>query len=168
MDFEIRRARKKDIKHVQQVAVKSWKETYRGIIPPEIQEKFLQNAYSDRSMKKRLKHTHIFVAEAGDRIVGFANFSQVKENGKVELGAIYLYPDYQGNGIGTALLYEGVDHLGGVEEVHLNVEKQNEIGKRFYHAKGFEAVSEFKDNFDGHTLNTIQMVLKIKDAAGTA
>ncbi|MFC3041501.1 GNAT family N-acetyltransferase [Virgibacillus xinjiangensis] len=168
MEFVIRRAGKKDIKHIQQVAVTSWNATYKGIIPLEIQKKFLQNAYSAKTMKKRLKHTHLFVAEADDRIVGFANFSDVKERGRVELGAIYLYPHYQGKGIGSALLQEGIDQLGGVEEVYLNVEKQNEIGKNFYHAKGFEQVSEFQDTFDGHILNTLQMVLKVENKAGTA
>ncbi|WP_249870658.1 GNAT family N-acetyltransferase [Oceanobacillus saliphilus] len=162
MDFRIRKMKKKDIAEVQHVAETSWHSTYEGIIPVEIQDKFLNSAYSNVNMKRRLKQSNIYVSEVAGKIVGFANYSPVSQNGVVELGAIYLYPDYQGQGIGTAFLKEGIEHLGATE-IHLNVEKNNLIGKTFYHAKGFEIESEFDDNFDGHILKTVRMVLKVKE-----
>ncbi|GAB3061826.1 GNAT family N-acetyltransferase [Virgibacillus ainsalahensis] len=168
MGFVIRKMRKKDIIQVRHVAKTSWNATYAGIIPIEIQKKFLENAYSDKTMKRRLKHTNLFVAEDIGKIVGFANFSNVNDEGEVELGAIYLYPEYQGKGIGTALLYKGIQKFAGVKEVHLNVEKNNEIGKTFYQAKGFEVDSEFEDNFDGHILHTLRMVLKVQETMKTS
>ncbi|WP_099159013.1 GNAT family N-acetyltransferase [Virgibacillus ndiopensis] len=161
MDYSIRNMVEQDIHHVQHVAKTSWNHTYEGIIPHEVQSNFLQAAYNDERMKLRLEHSHLFVAEAGDEIVGFANFSPVNEEGETELGAIYLYPAYQGNGIGTALLQKGINDLKDVKEVFINVERDNMIGKNFYEAKGFEIVSEFNDDFDGHMLRTIRMVLKV-------
>ena len=57
-------------------------------------------------MDKRLSGSFSFVAETEKKIVGFVNFSQVNSEGPVELSAIYLYPNYQVRGIGTALLQE--------------------------------------------------------------
>lgn len=161
MDYTIRKMRKKDILSVQDVAEKSWNATYEGIIPQQIQANFLQSAYSAKMMKRRLKDTHIFVSEVDGKIVGFANYSPVSDDGKVELAAIYLYPEQQGKGIGTALLNAGVEQLKGIKELSLSVEKNNHLGVTFYKAKGFEVTSEFDDDFDGHILKTVRMLLKV-------
>ncbi|MFC4323028.1 GNAT family N-acetyltransferase [Litchfieldia salsa] len=161
MEFVIRRMIKEDIKQVQQVAKTSWNFTYDGIIPFEIQENFLKYAYNDEMLQKRINQSIIFVAEVDGQIVGFANYSPIKEDGKVELAAIYLNPEYQGKGLGTSLLKEGINYLDGVKEIFINVEKDNEIGTTFYKAKGFKVLSEFDDDFDGHILKTVRMVLKV-------
>ncbi|MGE8078792.1 N-acetyltransferase family protein [Peribacillus loiseleuriae] len=161
MECTIRPMQKEDIKEVQQVAQTSWHTTYEGIIPLEIQESFLNSAYNDEMMQRRLEHTIIFVSEVEGKIVGFANFSPVNESGEAGLEAIYLYPEYQGEGIGTALLREGIKNLEGVKAILINVEKENKIGATFYKSKGFKMVSEFDDDFDGHILKTVRMVLHV-------
>ncbi|MBD8036703.1 GNAT family N-acetyltransferase [Solibacillus sp. A46] len=161
MDFTIRKMQSEDIKQVQDVAKTSWNATYEGIIPLEVQEKFLKTAYSNERMQQRLEQSFLFVGERAGKIVGFANFSPVREDGKAELGAIYLYPEEQGKGIGSALLQQGIDNLDGIKEIYINVEKDNKIGKTFYEAKGFDVVKEFDDEFDGHILKTVRMVLKV-------
>ncbi|AMO84103.1 putative acetyltransferase [Solibacillus isronensis B3W22] len=157
----IRTMHVEDIPQVQDVAKKSWNATYEGIIPFEIQEKFLKVAYNNDRMKQRLERSFLFVAEIDSNVVGFANFSPVYDEGKAELGAIYLYPEYQGKGIGSALLQKGINELEGVEEIYINVERDNEIGKSFYDAKGFQVLKEFDDNFEGYILKTVRMVLNV-------
>ncbi|MDP4552760.1 GNAT family N-acetyltransferase [Alkalihalobacillus macyae] len=161
MEYTIRKMEERDVKPVQEVAKKSWNATYERIIPLEIQARFLNTAYNDEMMIKRLNGSYLYVAEKDQQIVGFANFSKVKEEGEVELGAIYLYPEYQGKGIGTALLHEGIKNLKGVKSIYINVEKENSIGTNFYHAKGFKVISEFDDNLEGHITKMFRMVLSI-------
>lgn len=161
MDFTIRKMHHEDIKQVLDVAKTNWNATYEGIIPLEVQENFLKSAYNDERMKQRLERSFLFVAEVEGKVVGFANFSPVREDGTVELGAIYLYPEKQGKGMGSALLQKGIKDIDGVKEIYINVEKDNKIGKTFYEAKGFEVVKEFDDEFDGHILKTVRMVLKV-------
>lgn len=158
--FFIRKMQIEDIAKVQNVAVKSWNTTYAGIIPAETQKNFLNVAYSDEMMERRLNNSLLLVAEVSRKIVGFANYSPVNGNGKAELGAIYIYPEYQGKGIGTALLREGIERLNGVKEIYINVEQKNKLGKTFYEAKGFTVVDNFDNDFDGHILKTVRMVLK--------
>ncbi|WP_187695453.1 GNAT family N-acetyltransferase [Oceanobacillus piezotolerans] len=155
---------KKDITQVRRVAEISWNATYEGIIPLEVQNNFLKEAYNSRNLKKRLKRTTVFVAETDDQVVGFANYSNVSEDGIVILGAIYIYPEYQGMGIGSAFLSVGVEQLNNVKEIRLNVEKNNLIGMRFYEAKGFEFVKEYEEDFGGHILHTIEMKLDVKES----
>ncbi|MBT2218600.1 GNAT family N-acetyltransferase [Virgibacillus dakarensis] len=161
MDYVIRSMQKEDIPYVQHVAKTSWNSTYEGIIPRKVQENFLQAAYNDDRMEMRLQRSFLYVAKVDGKIAGFVKFSPVNEEGKAELGAIYLLPAHQGNGIGSALLKRGIEELENFKEVYISVEKDNEIGKSFYLAKGFKIISEFEDNFDGHILKTIRMVLHI-------
>lgn len=161
MELTIRIMQPNDIQQVQHVAKTSWNATYNGIIPVEVQERFLQSAYNDEMMVRRLERSLLLVAELNGKIVGFANYSVVRDDGQVELGAIYIYPESQGQGIGSALLQAGINHSQGAREIYLNVEKDNVIGKRFYEAKKFKIVKEFDDDFDGHILKTIRMVLKL-------
>lgn len=163
MGFFIRSMEEKDISDVQKVARTSWNATYDGIIPPSIQKQFLKTAYSKEAMKRRLIHSFLFVAISGKKLIGFANFSPVNEDGVTELGAIYLHPEYQRKGIGTALLEYGITHLSGVKDVLIHVEKNNQIGLNFYQGKGFEELKEFEESLYGHVVKTIQMNLKVID-----
>ena len=124
MNLTIRKMEIEDIRNVQQIAKISWNDAYEGIIPIAIQESFLSAAYNDEMMKRRMNHSLFFVSEVDGKMVGFANFSLVKKDGEAELGAIYLDPQYQGQGIGTALLQEGIKNLKGVKEIFINVEKE--------------------------------------------
>ena len=151
-----------DINEVQRIAKVSWNATYEGIIPLEIQDNFLKSAYNDEQMKLRLERSVIYIAEVEGQVAGFANYSPVRDGGKVELAAIYLHPNFQGQGIGTTLLQQAVTELDGLKDIYINVEKDNTIGMNFYKAKGFEVVEEFDDDFDGHILKTVRMVLKVR------
>ncbi|WLR42417.1 GNAT family N-acetyltransferase [Bacillus carboniphilus] len=159
MKYMIREMNENDIKQVQSVAKISWHDTYEGMIPTHIQENFLKNAYNDKSMIQRMERSHLYIAEIDQKIIGFANFSPVKEKGVVELFAIYLLPDFQGLGVGTALLDEGIKRLNGVKKIYINVEKDNQKGKNFYLSKGFKLVEEFDDPIDDYVLQTERMAL---------
>lgn len=151
----IRKMKKKDIGEVHQVARESWRATYAGIIPEEIQQRFIDRAYSSDMLKIRMKRSILLVAEENNRIAGFANFSPVRD-GVSELIAIYLLPDFQRKGLGSRFLKEGIGMLSP-QELRLNVEKQNEAATDFYRSKGFEIMEEFEEDFDGHTLHTVKM-----------
>ncbi|CAD2079250.1 N-acetyltransferase [Jeotgalicoccus coquinae] len=148
-----------DIEQVQAVAKESWHATYEGIIPREIQQNFLNGAYSDEMMERRMENSLMLVAEAENTIAGFANFTPVNKQGQTELSAIYLLPQYQGEGIGSALLNTGVKKLENLKEIQLDVEKENIIGTAFYKAKGFKTVDEYDENFGSHILKTVRMEL---------
>lgn len=161
MNFTIRKMTNEDIKQIQSIAKKSWNVTYEGIIPETIQNNFLLMAYSDEMMKHRLNHSFMYVAETDSELAGFVNFTPVDEKGLSELSAIYLDPDLQNRGIGTALLNEGIHNIDGLKEIRLEVEKENKIGMSFYKAKGFDVVEEYDEDFDGHNLKTVIMKLDI-------
>ncbi|WP_026562098.1 GNAT family N-acetyltransferase [Bacillus sp. J37] len=160
MTLQIRRMNEGDIEQVQLVAKSSWQSTYKGIIPDHIQESFVNTAYSYEMLMQRLTETLFLVAEQEGNIIGFANFTPLKDEKKVELGAIYLYKEYQGNGIGTELLKTGLEELQCLKKMYVNVEKDNQSAVNFYKSKGFMIETEYDDVFDGHTLKTVRMMLE--------
>lgn len=161
MAIVIRKMKPTDIDAVKEIAIKSWRHTYGGIIPIEVQDKFLSMAYNKDTLKMRLERSPFYVAEDNGQVVGFANFSNLKDNGEVELAAIYLLPEFQNKGIGSRLLGQGIKELSP-KEVYVNVEAENKIGKDFYKGKKFEVVENIEEDFFDHKLKTTRMVLRIK------
>lgn len=151
-----------DIRQVQKIAQISWQHTYNGIIPEEVQLKFLNMAYSDAMLQKRMEKTHMLLAESDGKIVGFAAFTETDEDGDAELTAIYLLPEYQEMGIGTQLLQAGLELLEDARQLFVYVECANMKGRSFYEAKGFEFVEEFEELFEGYPLYTAQYVYYVK------
>lgn len=156
-----------DFTKVQNIASASWHHTYEGIIPLSVQDHFLEGAYSTEMLKRRMESTLFLLHEKNGEINGFANFSQVDEKGSAELGAIYLLPAVQRQGIGEALLNEGLNRLASVQKLLVNVESDNQKGYDFYIKQGFVPVDEFEEIFYGHKLKTIRMSREIKNLQGS-
>jgi putative acetyltransferase len=74
-----------------------------------------------------------WVYEAAGRVVGFISLI---EN---EVGAIFVYPEWQGKGIGRALM----DMARGIHgTLELEVFKENLKAQRFYERYGFVGIGE--------------------------
>jgi len=161
MAIVIRRMEAEDIDVVQQIVIRSWYHTYKAIIPIQVQDRFLSMAYNKDTLKVRLESSHFYVAEVDGQIVGFANFSNLKDNDQIELAAIYVLPDFQNRGIGSKLLEQGIKELSP-KEIYTSVESENTIGRNFYKGKKFEVIENIEEDFFGHKLKATRMVLRIK------
>ena len=65
-------------------------DTYEGIIPRSVQNRFLSEAYSNKRLLWRLRNSFIYVATIDEKIVGYANFFRLQNGGEIELGSIYI------------------------------------------------------------------------------
>jgi GNAT superfamily N-acetyltransferase len=155
----IRKAVMKDITGIQKVAKETWNDTYEGIIPRDIQDRFITSAYSDENLERRITKSLFLVSTIEDTVIGFANFFS-KET-EAMLGAIYINPSEQGKGIGSDLLSTGIGELKDMLRLLVEVEAGNKVGVAFYEARGFYLVEEYDDHFDGHTLKTKRMALDL-------
>ncbi|MFB6074735.1 MAG: N-acetyltransferase family protein [Haloarculaceae archaeon] len=81
------------------------------------------------------------LARNGDRVVGHATL--VPDNTEEYELAIFVLADYQGAGIGTALIKTllGAGAADGIEHVWLTVERWNDPAIALYRSVGFETTS---------------------------
>ncbi|SDF81832.1 Ribosomal protein S18 acetylase RimI [Halorubrum xinjiangense] len=144
----------------------SWREAYDNILPepvldamtvdptPEEVEGWAEGFGDDDSA--------VFVAVVDGTVRGFVDVRWGEENTKSFVGpdeadvkAIYVHPDWWGEGVGTALLDRGLDALPDrVEAVRLEAFADNDVGAGFYEARGFERVETDETEIAGETYPT--------------
>lgn len=90
------------------------------------------------------QHDRFFVATEGRQIVGYAVGASRGRDGRIVSVAVDLR--HRRKGIGTALLTSVIQQLmkEGVQEVHLEVRKENMVAILFYERMGFRRFSEIK------------------------
>jgi ribosomal protein S18 acetylase RimI-like enzyme len=153
-----------DIPDIQNIARKTWAATYAGLIPEDVQELLLNNWYSNAGLDQliRSNRTIFLLARVAQRPVGFAQFVQFSPDAAT-LSRIYVLPEYQNRRIGSKLLDAAMTSLktAGVKTVLVTVERDNQIGRRFYARKTFKEVSESALDLAGHQLPVVTCELAI-------
>ena len=89
-----------------------------------------------------LPKARTWICRDGDRVVGFACLV-----GEGELAALFVDPERQCEGIGTALLNWVKDHSKGVLTV--GVYEENPRAWQFYKRSGFEEIGSREDELAG-------------------
>ena len=158
----IRPMTSKDIEHVQQIVRVTWRETYCGIIPEELQTVFLEHSYSDMMLLMRMTKTEMLIAESEGVPVGFANITKVDEDGDAELTAMYILPTHQQSGFGKKLFHNALSTLKSASQVFVYVDHKNTGGRAFYEKQGFKLLDIFEETFEGHPVETAQYVYSCK------
>ena len=108
MAIVIRPATAADAEPIAHVQVASWKSTYRTIVPDTVLDGLTvpEQTIKWNGWLNQPGHL-VYVAESGDRIVGFIGGGQIRQPLKrydAELYAIYLLPEHQRGGIGRSLV----------------------------------------------------------------
>ncbi|SER09555.1 GNAT family N-acetyltransferase [Natrinema salaciae] len=129
----------------------AWRNAYAGLLPEHVLQAQTVDP-TDEEVKQwfeRLRDSPdgvLIAVDKDDTVRGFADFrwgSSVTKSfvttNDAELKSIYVEPDYWGRGIGTSLLERGLETLPEqTERLRLEVLSDNDVGKRFYEARGFE------------------------------
>ena len=114
MEYIIRKCTAEDADGRGMVHYQSWKETYSGLMPTQ----YLNKLRLDNLIERAREHTdNTLVAVVGEKVVGFLavisqnsrEFVSVKPSS--EIVALYVLKEYQGCGIGKALINAVKDEL---------------------------------------------------------
>lgn len=172
-EVALRRAVRSDAEAIADVHARSWKVTYRRLLPAEVIHRVVggRAARADR-IRVALSDTHapehFFVALDGDAIVGMAVTAPSRDPDATpttgELQAIYLAPEAIGRGIGRVLHDQALDDLRkrGCTEATLWVLRENQRARRFYEAAGWRTDGKAKDEeLAGGTLHEIRYRIRI-------
>jgi ribosomal protein S18 acetylase RimI-like enzyme len=145
--------------------VASWHETYAGILPDEMLAGL--SVDSRAAMWASVigdPETHfgteVFVAEDGDRLVGFGSCGRQRDQSLAglgfsgEIGAIYIMRSHQLLGIGRSIMNLMAQALLASDRpaATLWVLRENLIARKFYERLGGTVVGEKKDETPSATL----------------
>ncbi|WP_404460703.1 GNAT family N-acetyltransferase [Sutcliffiella horikoshii] len=158
--IKIRKAILSDTKGIANVHVESWKTTYANIVPDE----YLNNlTYESREQIwiNSIPNGGVYVAENNEgEIVGFSSGGK-ERSGKYdgfdgELYAIYILKEYQGQGIGKALIQPIIDELigMGLNTMLVLVLKDN-VSRLFYEALSGKKIDELEVQMAGKKLTEV-------------
>jgi putative acetyltransferase len=129
--------RKYDERDIE-VVVSIWRRASE-LAHPFLSKDFLDQ--EDQNMRNiYLAFAETWVIEVDGSVVGFV---ALIEN---EIGGLFLDPEYQGQGLGRAMVDKAVTEKGALK---VEVFKDNVIGRRFYDAYGFYLTDEFTHEASG-------------------
>ena len=123
---------------------KSWQETYCGLIDDGYLDNVMTLAKCE-TIARRFPQ-NLWVAKDGERVVGFVGCGPAQEgDDDGEVYSIYVLRDYQGRGVGRALMQTAMEQLRGYARVVLWVLRGNERAIHLYRRCGFALDGEEKD-----------------------
>jgi GNAT superfamily N-acetyltransferase len=165
--LRVRRATADDAAAIAELHVRAWQWAYRGLIPNEyldaLSDQISRRVEWWREMLGDREKKWTWVAELGDRIVGFADtfasWDEDADPSTAMLGAIYLDEAVVRLGVGSALMERAVANLRdqGFAAVTLWVLDTNERARRFYKALGWQPDGATKtDSRPGFELHEVR------------
>ncbi|HEX2020171.1 MAG TPA: GNAT family N-acetyltransferase [Aurantimonas sp.] len=140
MTFYVRTAGLRDLEAVSRLLGETWHATYDGIYGAERVTEITGAWHSVDALRPRLGRLNgeFLVGDDGERLGGMAFAAAAGPDGKtVVLHQLYVRPDCQGGGLGTALLAEIVESFPQAERLRVEVEEANQPAIAFYCARGF-------------------------------
>lgn len=133
----IRPAEPADAGAVAELGAEVIPSTY-GPIDEALARHQLTTWWTEEVLAERMQRRPHWVAEAGDgRVGGVSDLGRYE--GRAVVWKLYLRRDWQGRGLGRALLDRSVA-AAGTEDVWLDVFAENHRAVGFYTAQGFEVV----------------------------
>jgi RimJ/RimL family protein N-acetyltransferase len=158
--IRVRRATSDDARAMATVHVRTWQAAYGHVFPREVLDA-LSIERRERGWREEFEAhgTTAFVAEADDRIVGFASVGPARDEAGVgELFTIYVEPESWGTGAGRALHAAAVAALAeaGYAEVILWVLVENPRARRFYEREGWRAEGSRRERFAGVEVDEVR------------
>lgn len=143
-----------------------------GITIADVEEKY-KDRFSEQAIEKRRKdilniskNELFLVAKDKDAVIGACRLK--KEDEYNELGAIYVLPDYQRNGIGKMFWDRAMEFFDDKKDIIVHVATYNEKAINFYKKMGFVDTGKrftdekFRMPISGFCIPEMEMIIKRK------
>lgn len=143
--MEIRLLVEKEIGKVAELYIKSWRATYKAIIPDKILERFSQT-WKDYITKE---NSGIFGAFENDVFLGFGAFTPDEEIGNTLcLESLHVKDEYKGKGIENKIINHLKEHAmrKGYKGVNVSIMSGNYKARDLYTKSGVVSLNDY-DNY---------------------
>ena len=101
--MKIRKATLKDAKDIKSAHYHAYQVNYRGYAPDDYLDSLVFDDVAIQRMADHMKENEYYVAEKEGHVIGFAELRDSEED-VVEIGGLYVHPDFQKLGAGSSLM----------------------------------------------------------------
>jgi ribosomal protein S18 acetylase RimI-like enzyme len=156
----IRPATEADVPAVHHLLVRTWHATFDAIYGPEKVSEVTAQWHSPDRIRASLAQPGVIrmVAEQGGEITGTAT-GFATPSGGIKLQQLYILPDRQRSGLGTALLDAFRMSFIDPRFIELEVAEPNVDATAFYVRSGFELKSTVPNTFSGGLMHVMRKEL---------
>jgi len=168
----IRDATVDDIATIRALADRIWRVCYPGIITVGQIDYMLGWMYAAEKIRAEMESQQVRYLLAslsrGDEPTGFAAYGPGDTPGEIFLHILYIDPDRQRRGLGSALLREVTRRAAsdGARRLSLRVNRQNGNAIRSYEKNGFAVTAEVVGDIGGgYVMDDFVMTREIGDPA---
>src|SRR5437763_13591481 len=103
-NIKIKRASKKDLNIIREIALNVWPQTYAEILSAQERDYMMDRIYSERSLVEQMDASHQFIIIYNQRIpVGFASYNEIEKD-IYKLQKLYVLASEQGHGTGRFII----------------------------------------------------------------
>ena len=135
-----------DIPAIRELLDRTWHATYDEIYGKDRVASLTASWHSEPALRKRLNkpYSEFVIADDGEDILGvaFASMGDGGDDRTAFLHQLYVNPDVQGRGAGTALLIEMESAFPAAARMRLEVEEANTKAISFYERQGYIKVGK--------------------------
>lgn len=159
-----------DYATVQDIAHRTWPDTFGDILSPEQIAYMLDMMYSPAAITEQVAKGHVFLLliDEEKEAVGYVSYQLNYLPGTTKIHKIYLLPVTQGKGYGRFMIEQVADIARGAgqQRLRLDVNYQNSaLG--FYEYLGFERIGRHDTDIgNGYLMEDFILEMKL-DKAGT-
>ena len=161
--FSIARATAHDVDAIKRVLSDTWVDTYASYLSPSTIEHVTTEWHARELLRSQIERDtgYFAVAWLDGEIVGLVT---VVERSPLDLHLLRLYvlPQHQEQGIGTALLDAALTRYPAARTVRLEVERQNEKGISYWQRRHFVAVGSSAQRVGADALTTVTMERRLE------
>lgn len=160
MQFQLRHGTIEDAAGIATVQVNTWHMTYQGIIDQGFLDNFQVEGASVKQRERiETDNAYRIVATIEDQVVGYAVSNKIDTKTETEpypgewfLYSLHVLPEFQGMGVGKALINNAKDEgkKRGFTRLVFGVFSKNESAKEFYRRVGAQFIEELPFELDGH------------------
>ncbi len=138
----IRKATPSDAKQIKMLHNQTYKISYRNFIPDDYLDNLNATEEKIEKVKAHIQESTYFVATENEQILGFINIGY-NSSDTLEIYALYIAPNYQKQGIGSALINTVINENKNINKCILWTMKYGPSLK-FYEKHGFHPTSNEK------------------------
>lgn len=165
MDVLIREADPGDIPLIRDLAERTWRACYPGMISPQQIEYMLERMYDPAVLADEIgSGTLYLLVFAQGKPAGYLAFSDVRDDREILLHKLYVLPHLQGQGLGRRMLDEARRRATalGARRIGLYVNKRNDRALKLYARYGFvKAAAVVNDIGGGFVMDDYRMELEL-------